>query len=263
MYHFAGNPNQLHANATNSHYSGLLTDTTGPVTGCVGPTSAQEAALRGPIYQYGGDGYGMDFNQPLAGFRQPSISAYNNIGINSSSNLGAAKYYNEPSIIKGGKRFYGKKHRKLMMKGGTGGESNYYGFNGQNEDLSLYAGSGYPPYVKGMECNANTAHSTLIGGKKYRRHTIKRRGAGSKKGGKSIKKGGNKKTHSYGRHYSNKKRHTVKSKSLYKMKGGMSEFSGETGGYSSGGIQLSANESYLANPTIIKPYSTCNGVPRA
>jgi hypothetical protein len=255
MYHFAGNPNQLHANATNSHYSGLLTDTTGPVTGCVGPTTAQEAALRGPIYQYGGNGYGMDLNQPLAGFRLPSVSSYANVGINSSSNLGAARYYAIPSgVIKGGKRIKHNKNRKLILKGGTGGESNYYGFNGKNEDLSLFAGSGYPPYTKGIECNTNV-RGALIGGAKSRRNA-KRSG---KKGGKSLKKRGHKKTHSTRRHSSNKRR-TVKS--LYAMNGGMSDFAGETGGYSSGGIKLSANESYLANPTIIKPYSTCNGVPR-
>lgn len=260
MYHFEGNPNQLHANATNSHYSGLLTDTTGPVAGCVGPTTAQSAALRGPILQYGGNGYGMDLNQPLAGFRQPSVSSYNNVGINSSSNLGASHYYNPPSVvIRGGKnlKYKGGKGKKLILKGGTGGESNYYGFNGENEDLSLFTGSGYPPYTKGIECNTNV-RAALMGGAKSRRHT--KNGAGGKRGGKSLKKRANKKTRSAHGKSSNKKRTF---KSLFRMKGGMSEFSGNTGGYSSGGISLSANESYLANPTIIKPYSTCNGVPRA
>ena len=255
-YHFSGDFNSNYANPTNSHFSGDFTDPTGAVTGCSNQScSSPTVNSRELSMQTGGQGYGMALEQPNAGFnRIPDQQSYEEVGVESVDNLGVSKQYN-PSmplpVIKGGKR-----HRKY--KGGS--SLNYYGFDGKNgENLSTFAGAGYPPITVGSQ----------NGGKKHRRKTknIKRKKHTTKR---SMK-------HRYTKHKLSKRNKTKKyklglskrkSSKLFRKivggkrrvyKGGYSQFMGDQAysqGYELGG-PITPSMSALANPMPFKPYNHC------
>jgi hypothetical protein len=257
-YHFTGDPNLKFANATDSHFSGNFTDPTGAVTGCTGGNYPSQS-INVRELQTGGQGYGMANQQPIAGFnRMPDYTSYEEIGVKDPSNLGTSTQYN-PSmalpVIKGGRGRY--------KRGGS--NLNYYGFNDKNgENLSTFAGSGYPPISIGSQ--------NLTGGRRIRR----RKGTRSHK---HLRRRRGHKSHKLSKHRRHSRRHKTRrhrlgmkktmSSKLFKnliggrkrvYKGGYSQFLGDQAfsqGYELGG-PITPSTSALANPIPIKPYNNCS-----
>lgn len=256
-YHYSGDFNAKFSNNTDSHYSGNFTDPTGAVTGCTGgsyPSPSLNVREAGDMKQTGGQGYGFALEQPNPGFnRIPFQTSYPEVGVKDPLNLGASTQYN-PSMplptLKGGK------HHKLR-----GGSSLiYYGFNDKNnENLSAFAGSGYPPITVGSQNGGRRR-----GGRKARTH---------KRGKHSMRHRRNKhklsRTHKGKRHRTHRKL-GLRRKKTYKLfknlmggkrvyKGGYNQFMGDQAfsqGYELGG-PITPSTSALANPIPIKPYNNC------
>lgn len=257
-YHYIGDPNIPFANGTNSHYSGNFTDPTGAVTGCTGNNASNTINIR----QTGGQGYGMSLSQSLAGFNKiPDYTSYINTGINSSENLDVSKQYNpsmELPTLTGGRR-----RGKRMSRGGS--SLNYYGFDKPSGDnLSLFAGSGYPPMnigsqnlMGGKKRKSRKIHKySQVKHKKYTRHMRRshkryRRKHTSKRHMLGLKR---KKTSKLFKHLIMK----GKGKKIYK--GGYSQYMDDeafSSGYGLGG-PLDSDMSSLANPIPIKTYNSCS-----
>jgi hypothetical protein len=254
-YHFTGDFNSKYANVPDSHFSGDFTDPTGAVTGCTGKNFPSQS-MNVRELQTGGQGYGMAEQQPIAGFnRIPDHISYEEIGANDPENLGASTQYN-PSmalpVIRGGKR-----HKR------GGANLNYYGFNDKNnENLSVFAGAGYPPITVGSQ--------NLTGGKRMRHRKLKTKSHKRSRHHKSHKLS----KHRRPRHHHKTKKHRLGMKKgmtskLFKKliggkkrvyKGGYSQFLGDQAfsqGYELGG-PISPSTSALANPIPIKPYNNCS-----
>lgn len=261
LYHFVGDTYSDYTNPTNAHNSGNFTDPVGAVTGCTGqnyPSQSINARELDDMTQKGGQGYGMSLEQPIPGFnRMPDHSSYEEVGLNSNENLGVSKQYN-PSMplptIKGG----GRKKR-----GGT--SLMYYGFDDKNnENLSTFAGAGYPPITVGsqnlkggrrLKCKSHKRHHKVGG--KHRKQTRRKK---HKKSKVLMKR----------RHKTKKSklglRHKMTSKLFKKIigggrqKGGYSQFMGDQAfsqGYELGG-PVTPQTSSLANPIPFKPYNNCS-----
>lgn len=253
-YHYSGDFNSKFANVTDGHFSGNFTDPTGAVTGCTGanyPSSSLNSREISDMKQSGGQGYGFAPQQPNAGFnRIPDHISYNETGINSDENLGVSKQYN-PSmalpVIKGGRR---KKTR--------GGSSLiYYGFNDKNnENLSAFAGSGYPPITVGSQNGGRKRGGRKVKSHKRSKHSMRHRRTKHKLSRHRTKK------HKLGlsRRMSSKlfKKIFGGKKKVYK--GGYNQFMGDqtfSQGYELGG-PVTPSTSALANPIPFKPYNHCS-----
>lgn len=256
LYHYAGDFDSKYSNNTNSHFSGNFTDPTGAVTGCTGnnyPSPSLNVREVSDMKQSGGQGYGFSLEQPVSGFnRVPDQTSYKEIGINSDENLGVSKQYN-PSmplpVIKGG-----KKYRKI--KGGS--SLIYYGFGDKNgENLSAFAGSGYPPITVGSQ-NGGRRHRKLKSHKHGRRSMRHRRTKHKLSRTRKGKK--QRKTH---RKLGLRRRKTsslLKKLVGGKQTGGYNQFMGDQAfsqGYELGG-PITPSTSALANPIPIKPYNNCS-----
>lgn len=232
-----------YANPSNAHNSGnMFSSKVGGVSGCGGPLNSPEALNGTGMFnmvktggkrnghksrrKYRGGGYGFGNTQlPIAatsgvhGAHRAVFNKYDNIGVDSDTNMGA-------SSQSGGNGY----------SYGTGGYPYYSYKPSDGENLSAFAGSGYPPITRGLnsQCGGKTKKSKRKAVKKNKRSTKK-----SKR--KAIKK---------------KKRNTKKRKS-HKQKGGYSQYGSDianTHTYSVGG-QLNNSNSALANPP---PYTSTN-----
>ena len=154
----------------------------------------------------------------------------------------------------GGKKT--RKTRKINKRRHKGG--NGFGFSKSQSLLATTSGvrgAVFDKYINnGQISDTNMGTSSQSGGKKRRISTTKykRKSLKKRKTRKNIK---NKKT------IKNRKNRKTKihKKSSHKQKGGYSQYmSGVANsfGYSTGGV-LSNNESALANPTPVTPYSDC------
>lgn len=258
-YHYSGDFNSKFANVTDGHFSGNFTDPTGAVTGCTGtnyPSQSLNVREVNDMKQSGGQGYGFALQQPDPGFnRVPYQTSYSEIGVNSDENLGTSKQYN-PSmplpVIKGGRR-----HRKLR-----GGSSLiYYGFNDKNNDnLSTFAGSGYPPMTTGSQNGGRRRGGRRLKSHKRSRHSMRHRRTKHKLS----------RTHKGRRHRTQSKLglRRRKTSKLFKnllggkrvYRGGYNQFMGDQAfsqGYELGG-PITPSTSALANPIPIKPYNNCS-----
>jgi hypothetical protein len=268
------------ANSTNSHNpSPGIPSKVGPVSGCGGPSCSAEALKQEGLFnvikggskgcgcgcncrcknknrcrksckcpchncmcqchkkQKGGNGYGFSKNQELAptsgvnmngSVHLAGFSKYQNEGINSDTNMMA-------SSQSGGSGY----------SYGTGGYPYYSYKPSEGENLSVFAGSGYPPISRGL--------NSQCGGKKRKTH---KRKTHKKKGPKRKthkRKGSKKKTHK-------KKGGNRKRKSTKKQRGGYSQYMSNvanTPSYSTGGVTLRNYESNLASPPPITVRNDC------
>lgn len=256
LYHYVGDLDAVYSNNTGGHFSGNFTDPTGAVTGCTGnnyPSQSLNSREVSDVKQTGGQGYGFSINQPIPGFnRVPDQTSYKEIGISSDENLGASKQFN-PSmplpVIKGG-----RKHRKI--KGGS--SLIYYGFDDKNgENLSAFAGSGYPPITVGSQNGGRRHRGRRLKSHKRGRHSMRHRRTKHKLS--RTRKGKQRRNHKLGL------RRRKTSKLLRKLiggrqSGGYSQFMGDQAfsqGYELGG-PITPSTSALANPIPIKPYNNCS-----
>jgi len=215
------NPNILTpglVNPNNAHFPNPgFSSKVGAVAGCGGPVNSPEALMGGPgIYNVvktggkrkkgrgkrtckkgkRGGGYGMSKQQSLAKLAAPvgrrghteqlaSFDAYTNAGQNSDTNMGASHQYSSKDYKQGGGSSpYGP--------GGYGrGGVPYYGYAGkQGADLSMFAGSGYPPITTAWNKNCPPVK---MGGKRKNKKTKAKRGKKKfKKGTKSKTRKGHK-----------------------------------------------------------------------
>jgi hypothetical protein len=260
-YHYSGDFNSDFTNNTNGHFSGNFTDPTGAVTGCTGVNYPSQSLNTRELSdmslgQSGGQGYGFALEQPDAGFnRIPDQTSYGGCGINSDENLDASKQYNPSTplpVLKGG----GKKHRKLR-----GGSSLiYYGFDGKNgENLSEFAGSGYPPITVASQNGGRKRRGRRMKSHK-RKHSSRHRRTKHKlsRSHKSRRHRTHRKLGLRRKKTSKLMRRLIGGKSVYK--GGYSQFMGDQAfsqGYELGG-PITPSTSALANPIPIKPYNNCS-----
>lgn len=182
----------------------------------------------------GGNGYGFSTNQSLAqtsgvnsgdSVHLAEFTKYQNNGINSDTNMGA-------SSQSGGSGF------------GEGGIP-YYAYNPkQGENLSTFAGSGYPPISRETNSQCITPPILVQGGGRKRNKT--------KKGKKSTKKKKSRKM----------SKKSMKKKSYRKkQRGGYSQYMSNIANshtYSTGAPpSLNYNESSLASPPPFTPKNDC------
>lgn len=187
----------------------------------------------------GGNGYGFSMNQSLAStsgvnavngsVHLGQFSKYENTGINADTNMGASS-----------------------QSGGSG-----YGENGipfyayvpkEGENLSTFAGSGYPPISRELNPQCITPPVLVQGGGKKRTHKKKHVRKSTKKNKPS------KKVHKKGKK-------SMKRKNYKKQKGGYSQYMSNVANshnYSTGAPpSLSYTESALATPPPFTPKNDC------
>ena len=251
-------------NSQNAHFSNPgFSSKVGAVTGCSGTNSDLALQQKG-LYQVvktggkkknskknhkrkgkkmrGGVGYGFSQNQALAStsgvdmggsVHRADVTKYDNSGINSDTNMNASKQSGQM----GG--------NPMGYSYGTGGYPYYSYKPTEGENLSTFAGSGYPPISRGL--------NSQCGGKK-RKSAKKRKSYSKKRKDTSKKTKASKKTAS-------KRKGTKKRKSMKKQRGGYSQYMSNVAyahNYSTGAPPtLSANQSALANPIPFTPKNDC------
>lgn len=184
----------------------------------------------------GGNGYGMSISndQSLASTSGPSaghadLYSYQSNGINSDQNMNASKQ-------SGGNTAIGSSY-------GTGGYPYYSYKPTEGENLSTFAGSGYPPMTRGL--------NSQCGGKKRKSRRVKKSG----KKQKSARNHSSKRRSSKG---GKRKSHRKKAR---KQKGGYSQYMTNVANahnYSTGAPpMLGASSSALANPVPYVPHNDC------
>ena len=189
----------------------------------------------------GGNGYGFSKSQDLAStsgvnsngsVHLAGFSKYDNNGINSDTNMNASKQS-------------GGSHD---LSYGTGGYPYYSYKPTEGENLSVFAGSGYPPITRGL--------NSQCGGKK-RRGVKGRKSRKSRKGRKSRKSKKSKKSRKGRKSRKSKKSKKVKRR----QKGGYSQYGSNVANshiYSTGAPpSLNASQSALANPPPYTPKNDC------
>jgi hypothetical protein len=238
-------------NSQNSHFSNPgFSSNVGGVSGCGGPLNSPNALKGTGMFNMvktggkkrkgktlrrgnksrrkqkhrGGNGYGFSKSQlPIAatsgvhGAHGAAFDKYENVGQNSDTNMGA-------SSQSGGY--------------GTGGYPYYAYKPTEGENLSLFAGSGYPPISRGL-------NSQCGGKRRTKRSTKNKRKVNKKK--RTVKK----------RKNSKRRKTKVHKKRTHKQKGGYSQYMSNvanTHTYALGG-QLNPANSALANPP---PYTSTN-----
>jgi len=215
----------------------------GAVTGYIGSLNSQDALKGTGVYhvqQQGGDGYGMSKNQMLSqnsGVQhgnRADFASYKNTGINSDTSI-------HSSMQRGGNSTFG-----------AGGVP-YYSYQNQGgANLSVFAGSGYPPISR--ELNTQCYSPGMNGGAKKRKSRKNKTAKKAKKAKKSKKSKTAKKAKK------SKKRKTAK-KSKKSQKGG--NFPNISNvpyahGYSTGAPPtLAGGQSSLANPIPYQSYNNC------
>jgi hypothetical protein len=248
-------------NPQNAHFSNPgFSSRVGAVSGCSGTDSALALQQKG-LYQVvktggkrnkrksrrmkGGNGYGFSQNQSLSStsgvnsngsVHIASITKYENNGINSDTNMNASKQSGQA----GGSNDSGYSY-------GTGGYPYYSYKPSEGENLSVFAGSGYPPISRGL--------NSQCGGKK--RRSLKKRKSSKKRGG-SKKVAGSKNRRKGSKQKATKKR---KPSRKQRQRGGYSQYMSNVAhahNYSTGAPPaLTASESALANPTPYTPSNDC------
>ena len=179
----------------------------------------------------GGNGYGFLKDQTLAhtsgvhGAHLAEYGKYENTGLNSDTNMNT-------SSQNGGSY-------------GTGGNPYYSYKPSEGENLSVFAGSGYPPITRGLnsQCGGKKRASRRNRSSK-RKRTMKKKKTMKKKN--TLKKKKSKKS---------KKMKTRRRKSR-QMGGQYMSNVANTHTYSTGGV-LSSSESALATPTPFTPTNNC------
>lgn len=237
-------------NSQNSHFSNPgFSSNMGAVSGCGGSVTSADALNNTGMYsmvktggkkkrfkskekkQNGGSGYGFSKDQSLAhtsgvhGAHLAEYGKYESSGQNSDTNMNT-------SSQNGGSY-------------GTGGNPYYSYKPSEGENLSVFAGSGYPPITRGL--------NSQCGGKKRtsrRNRTSKRKRTMKKK--KTMKK---KNTLKKKKSKKSKKMKTRRRKSR-QMGGQYMSNVANTHTYSTGGV-LSSSESALATPTPFTPTNNC------
>ena len=166
----------------------------------------------------GGNGYGFSQHQNLVGVGE--FSKHENNGINSDTNMNTSKQGGQA----GGSSF------------GTGGYPYYSYKPSDGENLSLFAGSGYPPMSRGL--------NSQCGGKRRGRKGKSRKGK-SKKGGRKGKSG----------------KRTKRRSSSKRQRGGYSQYMSNVANahnYSTGAPPaLVVGNSALASPPPYTPSNDC------
>ena len=230
------NPQNIHSNLD-------FSSKVGPVVGCGGSDSVSSLQQKG-LYEVvktggkkirkskrtkkhkGGSGYGFSKEQSANSngpAHLPSYTSYKNEGVNSDTNMNASK--------------------QLGGSYGTGGYPYYSYKPSENENLSVFAGSGYPPITRGLNSQCGGRKRKTNNPKKSAKKTTKRRPKKSK-------------------FNKSKKMKSVRNHKKYsKQYGGYSQYMSNvasTPSYSSGAPpSLSPNESALANPVPITPKNDC------
>lgn len=253
-------------NSQNAHFSNPgFSSKVGAVSGCGGSGSELSLQQKG-LYQVvktggkrkrhsrkgkmfkGGNSYGFSQNQPLAStsgvteggsVHLAEFTKQDNNGINSDTNMNASKQANQTGGGSGGD-LSGYSY-------GTGGYPYYSYKPSEGENLSVFAGSGYPPISRGL--------NSQCGGKKRRSYR---------------KKSSHKKRHATRKQKAGKKRKTVTRKqkagkkryaSSRRQRGGYTQYMSNvanTPSYSTGAPpSLSASESALASPPPFMPKNDC------
>lgn len=245
QYHFSGNPNIPFANAINDHFSGNFTDQTGSITGCDGSAYVSPSINSRELEMKGGRGYSIAAEQHIPGNHLPDHQTYNETDVSKHNPSTAFPF------TKGGRRY-----RKLR-----GGSSlDYYGFSDKNnENLSIFAGSGYPPISKGSQ-NGGKRRKTIKKIKLHKRRHTNKHSAKYRRTKHSSKKHKSKK-HKLGlaRRMSSKLFKKIIGGKRKVYKGGYSQFMGDQAfsqGYELGG-PITSSTSALANPIPFKPYNNC------
>lgn len=189
----------------------------------------------------GGNGYGFSKNQSLAStsgvnsvngsVHLAGFTGYQNKGIDSDTNMGASS--------QSGGSGYGF---------GSGGTP-YYSYNpSKGENLSPFAGSGYPPITRQLNNQCITPPILVQEGGKTRKTRNGRKLRKSRKGKKSRKS-------------SMRKRYKKGKKSRRRQKGGSGQYMSNIANshiYSTGAPpSLTPNESMLASPPPFTPKNDC------
>ena len=254
-------------NSQNAHFSNPgFSSRVGAVSGCSGTDSALALQQKG-LYQMvktggkrksrrmksrrmrGGNGYGFSQNQSLSStsgvnsngsVHIAGITKYENNGINSDTNMNASKQAGQA----GGSNASGYSY-------GTGGYPYYSYKPSEGENLSVFAGSGYPPISRGL--------NSQCGGK--RRRSLKKRKSSKKRGG-SKKVARSKNGRRGSKQKATKKRKPMrKQKQKQRQRGGYSQYMSNVAlahNYSTGAPPaLTASQSALANPTPYTPSNDC------
>ena len=221
----------------------------GAVTGCIGSLTSNDALNRTGLYrvQSGGNGYGMSKNQMLSEHsgvhngNRANFNSYQSVGINSDTNMNT-------SSQSGGNGTFG-----------AGGVP-FYSYNKPEGNLSVFAGSGYPPISRGLNTQCYPASGAMNGGFfglfEKKKSATKKRKTSSKKKKTATKK---KKTASKKKKTASKKKKTS-SKKKKSQKGGFQNISNVpyAHGYSTGAPPaLAQGQSALANPVPFKSYNHC------
>ena len=257
-------------NSQNAHFSNPgFSSKVGAVSGCGGSGSDLSLQQKG-LYQVvktggkrkghsrkgkkfkGGNSYGFSQTQSLAatsGVNEGSsvhlaeFTKQVNNGINSDTNMNASKQSNQSGGSSGDPNGYSY---------GTGGYPYYSYKPSQGENLSVFAGSGYPPISRGL--------NSQCGGKKRsskKRSHKKRTPTRKQKAGKKRKTATRKQKAGKIKRASSHRKRT----SSHRQRGGYSQYMSNvanTPSYSTGAPpSLSASESALASPPPFTPKNDC------
>jgi hypothetical protein len=201
----------------------------------------RKGSKRKSRYMKGGNGYGFSQHQNLVGVGE--FSKHENNGINSDTNMNTSKQGGQT----GGSSF------------GAGGYPYYSYKPSDGENLSLFAGSGYPPMSRGL--------NSQCGGKGKSRKGKSRKGKsrkGGRKGGRKGKsrKGGRKGKSRKGKSGKGKSgKRTKRRSSSKRQRGGYSQYMSNVANahnYSTGAPPaLGAGSSALASPPPYTPSNDC------
>ena len=240
-------------NSQNSHFSNPgYSSSEGAVTGCGGSVTSADALNGTGMYEmvkvggkkhkkgrksrrkYRGGGYGFSKNQSFEsnyGGYLMDHDKYENVGTPSDTNMGASS----------------SSTSQLGGSFGEGGNPFYSYKPSEGEDLSTFAGSGYPPITRALNSQCGGKRKSSKKGKK----SVKK---SAKKSAKKIAKKSVKKSAKKGKKTA-KKGKTAKRK----QKGGYSQYLSNvasTPSYSLGG-DLKSSDSALASPPPFTPKNEC------
>jgi len=255
-------------NSQNAHFSNPgFSSKVGAVSGCGGSGSELSLQQKG-LYQVvktggkrkrhsrkgkmfkGGNSYGFSQNQSIAStsgvneggsVHLAEFSKQDNNGINSDTNMNASKQSNQSGGSGGDSTGYSY---------GTGGYPYYSYKPSQGENLSVFAGSGYPPISRGL--------NSQCGGKKRRssKRSYRKKSSHKKRIHTRKQKAGKKRNPTRKQKAGKRKRTSSR-----RQRGGYSQYMSNvanTPSYSTGAPpSLSANESALASPPPFTPKNEC------
>ena len=242
-------------NPQNAHFSNPgFSSKVGAVVGCGGSTSSDLALQQKGMYQVvktggkknskskrkmykGGNGYGFTKDQMLA-----KTSGVNSV--NGSVHLGEFSKYQNEGVKSDTNMDASKQSGGRNLSYGTGGYP-YYSYNPvEGENLSVFAGSGYPPITTGLNSQCGGKKKTLRK-KSTSKKSVNKKKTMRKKSHKKVSKKSSKKTR----------------KTRKKQKGGYHQYLSNIANshiYSTGAPpNLDSNQSALANPPPYTPKNNC------